>query len=457
METGGVYSISARLRNDGATAWLKSVGYRATARLYRISGSAAGLVETPVNSADATALLQRDVLPGEEADVRVLLPLTDPAGEPLPAWNQEDGFTYAVRWEVAKEHPGAVTALVKVGPNQTVEGFTSSLSPIGVSEFDFGVRFTQDSTLSILPGDRRQPVTLGVKNVGPQTWKHDSVRIGYHWYYQDGSEFLWEDETTALPQDVPPGGSVNNLLAYVTPPPCDGNYYLVWDVKFGDTWASTSAVTHVYDQQVHPIQIVGGRLFFADLTKAYNLDGVSDLSALSDGDFDGKGRTFPAALIPPFTDDGVVPACIWQPYERTGPESPRHISFRWGSKEPKSHNFIVCKGQRVELLKYTGKCRVVHIVAASINANVTTNIRLVFQEPSSESEDLYAFSVSRWDQPPVNGDQAVFTSKIYHDTAGSKEGTVSLYHYTFVIRDPRKIVALKLPDEPNIRIAAVTL
>ncbi len=321
------------------------------------------------------------------------------------------------------------------------------------------MRFTQDGTLPTLPGERRLPVVLGVKNIGPQTWKRDSVRIGYHWYYQDGSEFLWEDETTAIPHDLPPGEGVNNLLTYVTAPPCDGNYFLVWDVKFGDTWASTSSVSRVLDEQVHPVRVTGGRLVFADLTKAYNMDGVTDLAAtnLNGGDFDGKGRTFPAAVIPPFTDDGVVPAGIWQPYEKTGPESPRHISFKWGSKEPRTNNFIQCHGQRVELGKYTGKCRVVHIVAASVNTNVTTNIKLVFQEPSGESEDLYAFSVSRWDQAPVNGEDIIFTSARFHTGAGSQDGTVSLYHYSFVIHDPRKIVALKLPDDRNIRIAAVTL
>ena len=204
-----------------------------------------------------------------------------------------------------------------------MRAFVSSLTPVGISEYDFGVRLlvTQDGTLpTFLPGERRLPVVLGVKNIGPQTWKRDSVRIGYHWYYQDGSEFLWEDETTAIPHDLPSGEGVNNLLTYVTAPPCDGNYFLVWDVKFGDTWASTSAVSHVLDEQVHPVRVTGGRLVFADLTKSYNVDGVTDLTNLNGGDFDGKGRTFPAAVIPPFTDDGVVPAGIWQPYDRTGPE-----------------------------------------------------------------------------------------------------------------------------------------
>ena len=331
------------------------------------------------------------------------------------------------------------------------------LSIVGISDYDFGVRFTQDGTLPTLPGERRQPIILGVKNVGPQTWKRDSVRIGYHWYYEDGSEFLWEDETTALPHDLPSGEGVNNLLTFITPPPCDGNYFLMWDVKFGDTWASTSAVSRVLDEQVHPVQVTGGRLVFTDLSKAFNLDGVTELTNLNGGDFDGKGRTFPAAVIPPFTDDGVVPAGIWQPYVRTGPESPRRISFKWGPKEPKNNNFIVCRGQRVELGKYTGKCRVVHIVAASVNANITTNLKLVFQEPSGESEDLYAFSVSRWDKPPVNGEDTVFTSNRFHTGGGSQDGTVSLYHYSFVVHDPRKIVAIRLPDERNIRIAAVTL
>ena len=49
MESGGVYPVSARLRNDSSAVWSKSQGYRITARLYRVTdGVAGGVSETPV-------------------------------------------------------------------------------------------------------------------------------------------------------------------------------------------------------------------------------------------------------------------------------------------------------------------------------------------------------------------------------------------------------------------------
>ena len=98
-----------------------------------------------------------------------------------------------------------------------------------------------------------------------------------------------------------------------------------------------------------------------------------------------------------------------------------------------------------------------HMIAASTGAPVNSNIKLVFQEPSGESEDLYAFTVSRWDQPAANGEEVVFSAARHHGPKGSVDGPVSLFHYTFTVKEPRKLVAIILPNEPDIKIAAVTV
>jgi hypothetical protein len=465
LETGSVYSVRTVLRNDGTLPWRKADGARVSLRLYRSASSgeaerSAALQltssgphpesrETPVALSDATAELEKDVAPGEEVTVRLLVPIQDTEGKPLPVWSQEDLWTYTARWEVAADHPAG-------GGGEPV-GVSLESSPVSVVDFDFGVRFIADSTPPALPGDRRQPVRLSLFNVGPQIWKRDQVRVGYHWYYQDGTELRWEDETTPIAQDVPPGGRVSDMLAWVTAPPYDGNYFLVWDVKFGDTWGSTAACTRVFEQTLHPIQVVGGRLVFADLSKSYNLDGVTDVDAWTDGDFDGKGHTFPAALLPPFTDTPVVASALWLPSEKTGPESPHRFSFRWGPKDPRAKNFLACQGQRVELGKSSGQCHYLHIVAASTGKDVLSHIKLIFQEPTSFSEDLYALSVSRWDSPATQHEEIAFLSPRVHGRNGIEPGPVALYHYVITIREPRRLVALQLPNEPSIKIAAITL
>ena len=437
LENGSVYTVHAVLRNDTGVAW--KAGSTASIRFVQLK--AGPLAGSPVAAADCSAPLGKDLAPGEEAIVTFTLPVMDGSGKPLAVADKEGTNLLAVRFEIAGANgPAATTSPV----------------PLQLSDFDFGVRFTEDDTPSRLPGERKQPVRLGVLNSGPQTWKKESVRIGYHWYYLDGSEFLWEDESTPLPKDLAPGETADTL-AWITAPPCDGTYYLVWDVKFGDTWASTVSATGLNDEHVQAIQVVNGRLTFVDLAKQFNTAGITDTSNLSAASFNGKGWSFPAATIPPFTDDGIVPSGIWQAYEKTGPESPRRISFKWGSKEGAAKSFISCHGQRLDFKASGAKCRVLHIVAASTLTDTNTNIKLVFQEPSGESEDLYAFSVSQWDHSPVNGEPIVYSSTYHNTPEGPKDGTVALYHYQFVIRDPRKLIALKLPDDPSIKIAAITL
>ncbi len=466
LENGSVYTVGATLRNDGAMPWRKTDHARLTLRLARLNALAGSdslaARENPVVIPDATAELTEDVPPGQETTVKVALPVMDADGQPLPVWTQEDLWTYGLAWEVAADGPR--TALVQpasvgdpVPSGFALAGVRLPAQPVAVVDFDFGARFTSDGTPPNLPVERRQPVRLSLQNVGPQTWKKDQVRVGYHWYYQDGSEFLWEDETTPLPQDVAPGQRAENILAWVTAPPFDGNYTLVWDVKVGDTWSSTMASARPYDLSARAVQTIGGRLIFADLAKAYNIDGVSDSDDPADGDLDNQGRTFPGVLTPPFANAPVTPSALWLPNDRLGPESPRRISFKWGPKDPKDKNFIACQGQRVDLGKSSGQCRRLHIVAASTGRDISTELKLIFQEPTSESQDLYAFSVSRWDRPPTHGEEVALLARYHHEKTGAQAGAVALYHYVITIREPRKLVALQLPLAPELKIAAITL
>jgi hypothetical protein len=449
VEAGGVYDISATLRNDGSMTWRKADNVRVTVRLYRTPEEAA---ETAVATADASAIVDQDVPPGGTTTVRMLVPVANPQGEPLPVWKQEDGWTYTARWEVAPPS-AARTASDAAG----VAGCSVSPAPIAVLPVDFGVRFTADATPGMLPADRRIPVSLSIKNAGPNTWRQGGVRVGYHWYYLDGTEYVWDDETTPIAQDVPPGGQVGDMLVWVTAPPCDGAYYLMWDVKFGGMWASTSGAARPFDQTVHLINVIKGRLTFADLTKAYTLNGITEDDATSSGDLDGKGTTFPAAAFPPYSNAAVAPCGIWQALGAAGPESVRRISFKYGGKGPKEKNFIPCMGQRVQLGTQGTDCKILHLAAASTGREISSTIKLIFKEPTSESEDIYAFTASRWDGPPMHGEKIAFRSARHHDRTGVVPGPITLFHYAIPISQPRKLIAVQLPNAPELKIGAITL
>ncbi len=445
LETGSVYTVHASIRNDSNSVWSKASVSRIGIRLYRTETKGSDTLETPVSSSDASSVLDSDIKPGETAKVKIMFPATQPDGTPLAECKQSDPWQYEVRWEVTPS------------PYTPEAGISFSPTPVALVPFDFGVRFNLDGTPESLPGDRRLPVRISLKNDGPQTWKKDEVRIGYHWYYQDGSEYAWEDETTPLAQDIKPGEKITEMIAWVTAPPNDGAYTLVWDLKVGDTWASTTGSVNCFDESVRAVEVIGGRLTYTDLTKSFNMDGMSEAGSTSDGDFDGKGTSFPADLTPPYAISPFTPSGSWLPTSKSGPESQRRICFRWGSKEGKAKNFISSRGQRIDFGKTSGQCRVLHILCASSGKDVSANLRLIFQEPTSVSEDQYSMQVSPWDQPPAHGEEVAYLSYGHHTPQGPTPGTIALFHVMVTIKEPRKLIAIKLPDIPELKIAAITL
>ncbi len=443
LEAGGLYEVKAMVRNDGAAAWKPSEGARLTLHLYRTETKGGILTETLVPTADAFGMIDKEVAPGQEATVKITVPVMDAEGKPIPVWSQQDSGSYTLRWEISAE--------------KATGGAIFHTTPVGVVDYDFGAKFTVDAPPASLPGERRLPVRMSITNNGTQTWKADMVRVGYHWYYRDGTELIWEDESTPLPQEITPGKSADDILAMITAPPMDGTYWLVWDVKVGDTWLSTTSAVRALDTSVRQVRVIGGKLLFTDLTKHYNLNGVADMLAPGSADFDGKGHAFPAEWIPPFAEMLIAPATTWQASPRKGPESPRRLSFRMGDKGIKAKNFIVCKGQKIDLGSSAGQCKVLHILAASSSKPASTTLGLIFAEQIGTSEDQYALAVSPWNQPPLRNELVAFRAPYTYTTKGIEEGEVSLYHYQIKIRDPRKLVAINLPNIPDIKIAGITL
>lgn len=87
------------------------------------------------------------------------------------------------------------------------------------------------------------PVT--VRNDGPMLWRSQGVLaayLSYHWMDSTRTNYVvYDGVRTALPGDVPPGGSAT-VLATVQAPSKAGEYYLQWDmVQEYITWFSLKA------------------------------------------------------------------------------------------------------------------------------------------------------------------------------------------------------------------------
>ncbi len=435
LETASEYMVRLVLRNDGSFSW--KPGYRITLRLYS-RGEENSL--QPVQSADATVLLKTSAAPGAVVSVDVPLPLTRPDGAPLPLANYGADM---VQVEIATPHN---------------RGVSIPLAPIAVRRYDFGVDFTGSLTPAQLPAGKRMPVLLSLKNRGVQTWKKEAVALGYHWYYMDGTEVVFNDEITPLTANIAPGASASNLLAWVNVPPYNGLYYLVWDVKVGDTWASTRGAASPNETLVLPIRVINGKLHFVDMSQLRTLPSKKRAHRVeAEAGFDGKGENFPASMLPPYALTDTVPSGLWQANGGKGITSPRHISFRWLPQNQAASQFIACRGQLIDLGKQAGTYKSVHLLLASAAEGTTCRLELKFQEANGVSANLYAIAVPSWSNPALHPGQIGFFSPVHTVQHNTVPGARALYAITIPVSSMHKLIAIRLPNAPQVRIAAITL
>jgi hypothetical protein len=447
-ETGGSYVARVTLRNDGSQTWKKGGAGRIVARVWRYTSLSRGVTGPeelrPVEMADAGVDVPVDVPPGGLASVTVPVTFSTADEEPLRSWSQADSWSYQLRWEFSADETGS-------------SGAVSSPEPLALVDADFGVQFTSEVTPIQLPGERRQPVRIGLRNLGPQTWAQGAARVGYHWYYLDGTEAVWQDETTALPQAIEPGGVVTDMLAWVAAPPYDGTYWLVWDVKIGETWSSTLPSVRSGETLVRKVEVVGGRLNMVDLRPSYNLDGVAGDANRADGAFDTAGRSLPAELVPPYATMDEAPVGMWVPGSGSGLDSARKISFRWGPKADGAKNVIQCMGQKVPLgeRKNAHPVSAVHLLAASTKARPIGAFTLVFEDGS---EQLTSMPIDPWDAPQPGGEGSAYYCRYSRSKSGDDaQKPVALFHYVIKVSEKKKLVAIQMPNTPEIKIAGITL
>src|SRR5258706_8124044 len=206
------------------------------------------------------------------------------------------------------------------------------------------------------------------------------------------------------------------------------------------------------------VEVINGKYTRVDLSKSFNLDGVSTDADRSDGALDGSGRTFPAELLPPFAFAADAPSTMWLPSKGIGLDSSRRLSFRWGPKGDKENNFIQCVGQKVLLSATPAKaqaCTAVHIVAAATKDGATAAFTLQFVDGTQQ---FTSFPVSRWDAAPTRGEEVVFGARRIHSKTGEvRDKQVALYRYTIKVTEAKKLAAILMPNAPEIKIAAITL
>ena len=439
LETGNLYPVTVTLRNEGDSTWQK--GDRISLRLYRATLPPSGTNEVAVNAADSSYKLVSAVPPGTEVTASINLNLVSPKGEALPILPPGYSSGYLVRYEVAT-------------PDNL--GVSIDPTPVLLVKHDFGIDWVTNRTPLNLPAGKRLPVLLSFKNDGNETWLSGGVSVGYHWYFQDGTEYVFNDQLTPLTKDVAPGEEVHDKLCWLNVPPNNGTYTLVWDLKVGDKWNSTTLSSRANDSIIQQVNVIDGKLTFADLSKDYDTVGYSGLPTKSKL-ATAPDLAFPASQMPPFAQTNTFPCGIWQPNDRVGTGSIRSLSFVAPVPNIKGNNLVSCHGQVIDLSTISTGCKIIHLLCTSSTQAVNTQIELIFSYPGGQSEDLYAVTVHNWLNGASHPNDVAYMTRWHTTKQGPAAGALTLYHLDIPLTERSHLAGIQLPNAPDIKIAAITL
>ena len=408
MKSGATYNATIKVRNDGPTAW--KAGWKLR---YESAGG------------DVPAI-QSDVEPGRIGEVT------------LPVLAMNDGL---LQWDVFDGEKWLPAS-----------GATESVK---VTATDYGPKFMTSDTPPEMNAGKKHDVNLTLRNTGVETWTKAEYAVGYHWYSLDGHEVLWDGAKTPLPADVPPGQQVM-VKASVTPPTYDGQYYLVWDLAHGDTWASTTANTRGLDILVAPVKVIRGSLVTMDLTKLFDADVISNDTNRQDGDA-GGGFTLPAEFLPPLVletppDGKLWTSGLWAALD--GRDPGRRISFLYPSKLDGAKNAITCSGQTIDVK--AGKYVWAHFL---ILPTEKTTAEFGFSYKDSKGSAPAVFSP--WSEPPLPLAEQItdtaFVCPRRHSPDGDQNQPCYLTHYAAPAFQMAELTSITLPNNPALKVMAITL
>jgi len=174
-----------------------------------------------------------------------------------------------------------------------------------------------------------------------------------------------------------------------------------------------------------------------DLTGEYNHDGTATIAASTEGNFDGSGWSYDAALLPaagPATLDGVG-------YDLPDPSGT-------------AKNFIQATGQT--FLVPAGKYGALHLLGAAHGGDVNTQLTISYSDGTTA---LLPVTLTDWAAGSGRGGNTVAVNMPHRIKAGSGiDGPPVQIFAAKATLDPAKtIVSVRLPDNRNMEIYAVTL
>ncbi|HEX5324751.1 MAG TPA: hypothetical protein VFW40_13260, partial [Capsulimonadaceae bacterium] len=454
MQVGGTYDSTVILRNEGSQPWKAGTSVVAE-DLERVSDGPSA--DIPVGK----AALAQDIPPGSIAYVSV----------PVKAGGSAGGHV-TLAWAVQPQ--GAAKAAA------TDSDHTDNISLVSR---DAGVSFAlSDLPRHLRTGDKAS-AKLGLVNVGPETWS-SAYKVGYHWAYLDGTPASEGAELTPVTPAVAPGRG-GTVTATFHAPDYPGRYNLVWDMMLPDgKWASETSASHAASLLVAQVWVTGDKDSKAvpvDLTKSFNTNGIGFESAPADANLDGQGHSIPGEMFPP---DGTAeananPILVGQPgpnlypsgYYCSAYDSGRNhrISFLYPSKH--GNDIVSCQGQSIDLPD--GKYRVLHILGAVAGQSPATSGVAIPKSSSVDFDPVYAEGTATSSVPMAGWQSYVLDNDTNTAPPPGTVGFVSPYRldangidasapcvfcdYSIKLDPNKRLQDLRLPNDPSVKIVAITL
>jgi hypothetical protein len=493
---GATYPARIRVRNDGSDTWKRGVAALAH-RWRKVSTHLKGASEDgdTVVAEGARTLITRDVEPGEILDMEVPVTTSDSQGAPLQTWSSQEDWVYVLEWDL---HDGQ-RLLSQAGGNTYRE-------PVEVLDRDPAPYFVGCNLGSDLVAGRTEKITIGLVNNGPDVWKRDREKVIVHWYYMDGTEAAWNDDSLPLDRDVVPFSRVETLVPVdpdeepemkpdgkkgdkgkrekagrekrkarkellvqptvlrdvpVRVPYYFGPMYCVFDFSQDGLLASTSSASKGNDILVVPVNIFSPTFTPLPIQAYYNVDGVSPDVDRADGDIDGQGNSLPAEVLPPYVPrpsvgenpavNAIYPSGLWvRPLNDL--EGSR-ACFIYPNKNNKTPNMIRSEGQQ---LQFPGQPRsAVHILAVCTEEDVSADFLLTYADGSSEKK---RYTFTHWNQAPKHGERVGFSTAHRHTVRGDDAATrCYVNHYVIATDRLKPLIGVELPRLPALKVVAITL
>lgn len=450
LQSGPVYRARVRLRNDGSKAWTMADHYLAY-RWRRVSDNSTDSNDIsrdlpPISDEMAVKTpLRVDVLPGTLADVEANLAALDSQGKPLAPWTPESGWHYELEWVV-------------VGPAGVAS--TRASEAVSVVKLDPGIDFPLGSGLPReMNADTAYDVKVVVKNIGPDKWTRGQVELACRWYYWDGVPMNWESERVPVAGplgDLAPGEQALVRIP-VQSPPIGGMFLVAVEAYVDGNWASALPATRGAVIAPESITVKGGGYQPLSLAEMANFDGISPDSLSTDGNFDGRGNSFPGQLLPPLVTPQEVRSTLYPsgylgPVLGVGLDANRRVPFDFPPKNDGASNMVACTGQNVRLS--IPRTHALHLLMAS-DQDLDTEFVFTFEDGSNKRERV---SMTAWDRAPAFPNETVgFFTPVRNTPSGVEKHDAYIKHY--VIRFPEKptMSQIDLPNDTRVKIVALTV